>query len=72
MARLLFGVRPLDPLSFAGAALVLAVFAAVVCYVPRTAGTRVDPLTACGPTDDRTQTKKGAADGEPPAALSFD
>ena len=34
MARLLFGVRPLDPLSFGGAALVLAVFAAVACYVP--------------------------------------
>jgi ABC-type antimicrobial peptide transport system permease subunit len=46
MSRLLFGVRPLDPLSFAGAALALALFAAVACYLPARKATRVDPMEA--------------------------
>ncbi len=46
MTRLLFGVRPLDPLSFAGAAAALALFAAVACYIPARRATRVDPLVA--------------------------
>jgi putative ABC transport system permease protein len=46
MSKLLFGVRPLDPLSFAGAALALALFAAVACYLPARKATRVDPMEA--------------------------
>jgi macrolide transport system ATP-binding/permease protein len=46
LTRLLFGVRPLDPLSFVAAAGSLAIFAAVACYLPARRATRVDPLTA--------------------------
>jgi putative ABC transport system permease protein len=33
-ARLLFGVAPLDPLTFGGVALLLILVAALACYVP--------------------------------------
>jgi predicted permease len=46
MTKLLFDVRPLDPLSFAGAAAALAIFAAIACYIPARRATRVDPLVA--------------------------
>ena len=42
LVRLLFEVQPLDPVAFAGAAVLLAGFAALACYVPA----RVDPLVA--------------------------
>ncbi len=46
MRKLLFEVRPLDPLVFAAAAAVLAVFAMLACYLPARRATRVDPMTA--------------------------
>jgi ABC-type antimicrobial peptide transport system permease subunit len=46
MTKLLFDVRPLDPLSFLGAAGALAAFAAIACYIPARRATRVDPLVA--------------------------
>jgi putative ABC transport system permease protein len=46
MTKLLFDVRPLDPVSFAGAAAALAIFAAIACYIPARRATRVDPLVA--------------------------
>jgi predicted permease len=46
MRKLLFDVRPLDPLSFAGAAVALAIFAALACYIPARRATRIDPLDA--------------------------
>jgi ABC-type antimicrobial peptide transport system permease subunit len=45
IAKMLFEVRPLDPAAFAAAALVLAGFAALACYLPARRATRVDPLT---------------------------
>jgi len=44
MGKMLFEVHPLDPMAFAGAALVLAGFAFVASYVPARRATRVDPL----------------------------
>ncbi len=46
MRGILFHLQPLDPLSFAGAALTLAAFALAACYIPARRATRVDPLTA--------------------------
>jgi predicted permease len=46
LRNLLFEVQPLDPISFAGAALTLLLFAALACYLPARRATRVDPLIA--------------------------
>jgi predicted permease len=46
MRKLLFEVQPLDPVAFAGAAALLAGFAALACYIPARRATRVDPLVA--------------------------
>ncbi|MBZ5624091.1 MAG: ABC transporter permease, partial [Acidobacteriia bacterium] len=46
MRKMLFEVRPLDPVAFAAAAVTLAGFAALACYVPARRATRVDPVVA--------------------------
>jgi predicted permease len=46
LQRMLFGVEPLDAITFAGAALVIGAVAIVACTVPAFRAARVDPVTA--------------------------
>jgi putative ABC transport system permease protein len=46
VVRLLFGVRPLDPVTFAGAAVLFAVIGLAACYVPARRATRIDATEA--------------------------
>jgi predicted permease len=43
---LLFDVRPIDPLVYAGVALLFAIVAALACVVPSARAARIDPLEA--------------------------
>jgi ABC-type antimicrobial peptide transport system permease subunit len=42
----LFGVRPLEPWTYAGVSLLLGVASVAACLVPARRATRVDPLAA--------------------------
>ncbi len=46
LSTLLFGISPLDPGVFAGAALSLIAMSVVACYVPAQRAMRVDPMVA--------------------------
>jgi ABC-type antimicrobial peptide transport system permease subunit len=46
LSAFLFGVRPHDPLTFAGVAVVMALTAAAAAGVPALRATRVDPASA--------------------------
>jgi hypothetical protein len=49
MAKMLFGVSPTDPLTFASIASIIAILAAIAllaCYIPARRATKVDPMVA--------------------------
>jgi len=46
LTSFLFGVAPLDPVAFTGAATLFAAIGLVACYVPARRATRVDPAIA--------------------------
>jgi putative ABC transport system permease protein len=46
MTKLLYGVRPTDPITFAGVAILLGLVALLASCVPAMRATRIDPMSA--------------------------
>jgi macrolide transport system ATP-binding/permease protein len=46
LAKFLYGLSPVDALTFAGVAVLLAAIAALACYLPARRAMRVDPIVA--------------------------
>jgi len=46
MSSLLFGIKPLDPLTYAGGALLLGLAGVLASYLPARRASAVDPVEA--------------------------
>ena len=46
LAGFLFGIPPIDPLTFAGTTVLFAAIGLAACYVPVLRATRIDPTQA--------------------------
>jgi putative ABC transport system permease protein len=46
MAGVLYGVKPTDPVTFAGVAILLVCIALLACYIPARRAMRIDPMAA--------------------------
>jgi putative ABC transport system permease protein len=46
MQRLLFAVRPTDPLTFVGVASLLGIIALLACWLPASRATKIHPVEA--------------------------
>jgi putative ABC transport system permease protein len=46
IATLLFGISPLDPLTYFGVIALLVAVSAIACWVPAWRAARVDPMVA--------------------------
>jgi putative ABC transport system permease protein len=46
LGSLLFGIRPIDPLTFGAMSLLLGSVAFLACYVPARRATGIDPMVA--------------------------
>jgi putative ABC transport system permease protein len=46
LSGMLFGVRPIDPLTYASIAIVLGAVGVAACYIPTLRATKVDPMMA--------------------------
>jgi ABC-type antimicrobial peptide transport system permease subunit len=46
LSRMLYGLSPADPISLAGASIVLILVAFVACYIPARMASRLDPMAA--------------------------
>jgi predicted permease len=46
LASQLYGVGPMDPVTFSGVAIVMAVVTMAACYIPALRATKVDPMVA--------------------------
>jgi putative ABC transport system permease protein len=46
MATMLFSVKPTDPITFGGVALLLFAIALIACYIPGRRATKVDPVNS--------------------------
>jgi putative ABC transport system permease protein len=46
VSKLLFDIRPLDPIAFAGAILLLLAVSLIASYIPARRASRIDPMVA--------------------------